>query len=205
MIQPTETISGEEANPYRSPESTEDFAPKNLPRADALLRFRIAIALLLFAALVNDFFLPRYRYTGAAVVLTTYRIGLLDFIFISAIGFFAMTCTFEVLERLAKLLRRVFAPNSHPDAWSNAIYNAFRPAIPLGLAGALLWIIWVIAFFELRINFYVISYAVGIPAHLLAACVYFPLIYSWFKAARTISAKPDVPIEGEPTHLGRET
>jgi hypothetical protein len=174
-----------ENNPYRSPESIEDVAPKNLPRADALLRFRIAIALLIIAALVNGFFLPRYRYTGAAVVFTTYRIGLLDFIFIAAIGFFAMTCTFEVLERLAKLLRRILSPNSDPDSWNNAIYNAFRPAIPLGLLGALLWIIWVIAFFELEVNFYLISYAIGIPAHLLAAAIYLRILWGWFKAARS--------------------
>jgi hypothetical protein len=177
-----------DTNPYRSPEPTEDAAPKNLPRAHALFRFRVAVALLLVGAFANAFFMRRYLYMGTQVVLTTYRIGLPDLLFIGAIGLVAMTCTFGILERLARFFRGRFAANSDPEAWNNAIYNAFRPAIPLGLLGALLWIIWVIAFFELKVNFYVISYAVGIPAHLLAACVYLPLLYGWFKAAKTSNA-----------------
>lgn len=179
-----------DCNPYRSPATIDQPAPAApLLRADALFRFRVAVTLLLIAAFANAFFRPRFLYMVTSVMLIKYRIGLLDFLFISAIGFFAMTGAFNALERLAKLLRRIFAANSDPEAWNNAIYNAFRPAIPLGLAGALLWIIWVIAFFELRINFYVISYAVGIPAHLLAACVYLPMLSGWFKAARTTAEK----------------
>ena len=44
---------------------------------------------------------------------------------------------------------------------------------------------WVFGFYEMQMNFYVLSWLIGIPAHILGACVYIPLIYGWYRATTT--------------------
>ena len=55
---------------------------------------------------------------------------------------------------------------------------------PAFSGGAVLWAIWVAAFYQLGIGFYTVSLPIGIAAHLLAAGLYIPLFYRWYKVER---------------------
>lgn len=176
-----ERPSGEETNPYRSPLAVDESpTPAHLSRDAALFRFRIGAFLLSCSAFVNAFFLlhDHLIFLPANVLV------------ISCIGLTAAFALFPLLERIALIGRAIFSPRSNLAAWNAAIYDSFHYANWLGLAGALLWTFWSIAFFELKVNFYLISYLVGPPAHILAACIYLPIIYGWFKASRTPPQTP---------------
>jgi hypothetical protein len=86
-----------------------------------------------------------------------------------------------VLEGISRLLRILFAGGTDSTAWQEVFYQSCARAPYLAIGGAALWFLWVFAFYEIRINFFLISWAVGIPAHVLAACWYVPLIYRWYR------------------------
>ncbi|MBI1247079.1 hypothetical protein GC197_04450 [bacterium] len=100
---------------------------------------------------------------------------------VGVIAFVLWIQLFDVLELLASGLRLLVAKRVDADQWNNAFYVSLKPAGLLAVPGMLLWVTGVICFYYLEINFYIISYAVGIPAHLLAACLYLPLIVRWFQ------------------------
>jgi hypothetical protein len=88
------------------------------------------------------------------------------------------------LERIAGLVRRVFANEIDRDQWLAVLHKRLTRAPYLAIPGAALWGIWVFGFYDLRIGFQTISWSVGVPAHLLAACLYLPLIHDWYQLAR---------------------
>jgi hypothetical protein len=81
------------------------------------------------------------------------------------------------LERISRLLRIVFAGGADRATWQEVLYRSFNRTTYLAVGGAALWILWVFGYYEMRSDFYTISWAVGVPAHLLAACWYVPLIH----------------------------
>ncbi|PQO39002.1 hypothetical protein C5Y96_03790 [Blastopirellula marina] len=110
------------------------------------------------------------------------------------IGLIAVVCWFAfvpVLEFLSRTIRSIVARNTDPKQWDEVLYVSLKPAALLAIPGMILWIIWVTGFYFLGANFFVISYAVGIPSHILAACLYVPLLYRWYKLWDRSVPRPD--------------
>lgn len=64
-------------------------------------------------------------------------------------------------------------------------YRSLNSLICVAIPDAALWMVWVFGFYHMHSDFYTISWAVGAPAHLLAACWYVPLVHRWYRLART--------------------
>ena len=91
----------------------------------------------------------------------------------------------QLINALSMTIRRLFAPQCSAIAWQEPLERALYRAAILAIPGALLWMAWVFGFYEMQMNFYVLSWLIGIPAHILGACVYIPLIYGWYRASTT--------------------
>ena len=88
-----------------------------------------------------------------------------------------------LLERVAQLIRFTLASTTQPDAWNQPLYEALNSAVTLAIPGAILWAAWTFGFYYLGINFVTISWAIGVPAHLLGACWYLALFFKWYQLA----------------------
>lgn len=183
-------------NPYQSPQAEITTSEEGLPLRDAVLKsLRVATLLLTAAWLFNYFclcFHGRTSYIGQSIPFTVtvvaFTIGSL------MIGLIALVCWFAVLpvlEFVNQTARRMIAPITAPEPWERAFYISLKPAAMLALPGMILWIIWVIGFYLVGVNFYVISYSIGIPAHILAACLYVPLLFRWYKLWRSTVPRAD--------------
>jgi hypothetical protein len=81
----------------------------------------------------------------------------------------------------------VFAHDTDRAGWLDALHKQLTWAPYLALPGAALWAIWVFGVYQLHVDFRLLSWAVGVPAHLLAACLYVPLLYAWYQLSRSPS------------------
>jgi hypothetical protein len=90
---------------------------------------------------------------------------------------------FPLLERVSQLIRLALASHTSLSRWLAIFYASVRSAVYLAIPGAILWAIWVVGFYYLGIGFYRISWSVGVPAHLLGALWYVPLVCRWYKLA----------------------
>ncbi|MHC2068007.1 hypothetical protein ACYFX5_11075 [Bremerella sp. T1] len=182
-------------NPYQSPQvNNASITSKPPERQDALKSLRVATVLLTTASLFNifafyhtiaDFFIivgtgPTYdsREITMVAVATTLLVVACWFLLL------------PILEFLAQLIREILATKVDRNAWNDALYRSLKPAAFLAAPGMVLWLTWVFAFYYLRVNFFVISYAVGIPAHILGACLYVPLIVRWYRLYRATPSNP---------------
>lgn len=173
-------------NPYQSPqaESVPPKAPSPL-RREALKSLRVATVLLTTAGLFNFvcfYGLGRTWYTGSSSIsvidVSEFQAGFLGTALMGVVCWFTVL---PVLEFLSRIIHRIASRNPDTGPWQEALYVSLKPAALLAVPGFVLWIIWTIGFYYLDVNFFVISYAVGIPAHILAACLYVPLLFRWYK------------------------
>lgn len=180
------------ANPYQSP-TVESLPPVRQPasRAESRAALHAACLILLAAGLVNYYAFDMRDIAGAGydarlkTVLRTMNVAGIAVVFLLS-WFFAL----PLLEFFGRVIRALTGRRAALDRWNDALYLSLKPAKYLAVAGAVLWILWVVAFYVADFNFVVISFAVGLPAHLLAACVYVPLAFRWFKLARGDAAAP---------------
>ena len=173
-------------NPYESPAVANHTADSHLPnRRSALAAFRTAFLILLAPALFNYYAFDTHAISGGippilqAVYRTTNLVGIV--VGSTFIWFFAL----PVLEAVARTIRNVVARDASTDSWDGALYVSLKPAVYLAVPGAILWVLWVVGFYFLQLDFVMISYGVGIPAHVLAACLYVPLLIRWYRLSRT--------------------
>ncbi|GAA4427269.1 hypothetical protein [Bremerella cremea] len=169
-------------NPFQSPTPTAEPGPKgNSSRQSALVSLRLAIVMLTAAGLVNYHAYdtmamgPHVSLFGLMIMMRVFQLVL--------VGLLVIGCwllLLPTLEVIAERLRSWFAKHVDAETWNEALYRSLAPAAILALPGSILWIVWVIGFYYLKAPFLLISYAVGIPAHLLAACIYVPLLYRWY-------------------------
>ena len=180
------------ANPYRSP-TVESLPPVRQPagRVESLAALHTACLILLAAGLVNYYAFDMRHIAGAGydarlktLVRTMHLVGIALVFLLS--WFFAL----PLLELVGRAIRALVGHRGSLDRWNDALYLSLKPARQLAAAGAILWILWVGAFYVAHFNFVVISFVVGLPAHLLAACVYVPLAVRWFKLARGDAPAP---------------
>lgn len=146
---------------------------------------RIALVILLIPAIYN-FICFNFPFSGNRVeppIYSVYRtvnsIGLV--LTVAGIWFFGL----KLLELLTGGIHSLVARKSTLDDWKEALYAILRRMPLFAVPGAVLWAIWVLAFYQLHLGFYTVSIPIGILSHVLAAFLYVPLIYRWYKMERT--------------------
>lgn len=165
-------------NPFQSPDCVDDLiAVGSDLRRRARLSFRLTVLILLGPAAYNCWAFNHY----ALARLT--HLHEINFTLLAIGAALILFLGFPVLEAISRVLRFIFGQRADRADWQDALYRSLNRTVYLAIPGAVLWVIWVIGFYEMRANFYTISWAVGVPAHLLAACWYVPLLYRWFRLA----------------------
>ncbi|MEE2936525.1 MAG: hypothetical protein VYA84_11070 [Planctomycetota bacterium] len=90
-----------------------------------------------------------------------------------------------LLERIAALIYwvagRTRVCRSTPQQWKQQLYHALQRGPNLAFLSAILWFVWIVAIYPLQLDFFSVSLPIGIAAHILAAYLYLPLFYSWYR------------------------
>lgn len=177
-------------NPYQPPDiQAAPSATRNENQYSARRSLRIALLILLVPAIYN-FVCFSVQFTGNQIsfpshilYLTINTVALL--LTVAAIWFIGLTA----LEFITGGLHSIVARKSKLEDWKESLYEILRRAPYLAVPGAVLWAVWVIAIYQLQFGFYVVSVPIGIAAHALAACLYLPLIYRWFRVESTAETR----------------
>ena len=172
-------------NPYQSPDvPSEAVNAGSSLRKRARLSFRVATLVLLIPAVYNYWEFDANVIASSRLpgdLATLYRmINVLGFIVGGPLIWFLGV---PLLEAAARLIRTIFANGTDRTTWLETLYRSLSWTAFLAIPGAALWVIWVFVFYQKQVDFYTIYWAVGVPAHLLAACLYLPLIYGWYRLA----------------------
>ena len=172
-------------NPYESPEVQASLlTPLDQNRLRALHSIRFALGILLVPAIYNflcfNFSLDvsRIEVPFLGIYRTVNTIGFL--VIVASIWFFGLTA----FEFITGGIHAIAARKSKLDDWKESLYDILRRAPFFAVPGAVLWTIWVLAFYQIQLDFFTVSVPIGIAAHILAACLYVPLIYRWYKIER---------------------
>jgi len=175
-------------NPYQSPSSSgKSVSADSSLRRRAQRSFRVTALILLLPAVYNYWaFASRAMPSLPADIASFCRtVNILGFVIGGALIWFLGVPT---LEAIARLLRIAVANGTDRTAWEEVLYRSLTWTVYLAIPGAALWMIWVFGFYQLHSDFRTISWAIGVPAHLLGACWYVPLIYRWYRLATSGSA-----------------
>jgi hypothetical protein len=178
-------------NPYQSPQfSGETANTESSLRKRARLSFRIAILVLLIPAVYNYWAYDAHAVASSRLpsdLATLCRtVEVLGFVVAGTLIWFL---GLPILEAIAQLVRILFANGADRTAWQDILYRSLSWAAFLAVPGAALWGMWVFGFYQMDVDFYTISWAIGVPAHLLAACWYLPLMHGWYRLAASRSAR----------------
>ena len=173
-------------NPYATPESVchVELGLAGL-RADALRRIRQALLILLLPAFYNFicFNLLVAPLVGDVHTRMIYWVfnGMGFIVIATAVWFLGL----RLLELLTVVLHKLFGRKATLENWNAALYEVLLRGPLLAVLGAIVWAIWVVAYYHLNVGFYMISVPTGIAGNLLAACLYVPLLYRWYALERT--------------------
>jgi len=169
-------------NPYESPKSQATLqSPHSEERTTALRSVRIALLMMLAPAIYNLIYFSfsadtnRIEIPIHSIYRTLNTIGLVAIT--TAIWFFGLAA----LDFVTGGLHSVFSRRTTLDNWKTTLYIILRRAPFFAFFGAVLWAIWVAAVYQFGFEFYTVSVPIGVAAHLLAAGLYLPLIYQWYK------------------------
>ncbi len=164
------------SNPYEPPSSTElAVLPADELRPVAALRFQQSCLILLAPALLN--FICFHLTLRFEIVL----LDLLGFIALALLVWFR---GFAIIEGVSSMLHTIVCGHRARQEWTQLLHKRLESLPGFIAVGSVLWLLWLIGFYAMQINFYLISYAIGIPAHILGACFYVPLITGWFRIVR---------------------
>ena len=172
-------------NPYESPQSEDSPRPSAIDqRVRARRDARVALLILLVPAFYN-FVCFNFSFDASRIGFSVRNVYQLA----NGVGFIAgavaiWILALPVLEFLTGGFHAVFGRNSKLDDWKTALYRILRRAPIFAVGGAILWAIWVGAFYQLGIGFYTVSVPIGVAAHVLAAGLYLPLFYRWYELER---------------------
>jgi hypothetical protein len=177
-------------NPYQPPQLSVRETDRTViasgesaaRRAAALFYVRLILGLLTLPAIYN---VICFSYPGQAIspipvgMRNTFFLGnLVALIAFVSIIYFAGLWFFEVLTRGS---HAIFSRRPTLTLWLDALYATFIRSAPYAVAGSVLWAIWVYGFYQTNVDFLLLSVPVGILAHTLAAALYLPLIYRWYR------------------------
>lgn len=171
------------ANPYEAPRSLliHDVpslqTSSNRTRGNICLRW--SLLFLMIPAAYNIAFLSKLKndYLGAATLIFL----AINWLLLIVMGLLIGTFGLWLLELVTGVLHRCFSRRATRHSWNATLYLTLRSAPIFAAFGAITWSIWVFAFFELKWNFYLISIPAGILGHGLAAALYLPLFYRWYR------------------------
>ena len=96
-------------------------------------------------------------------------------------GFLCWLLGLRIIERMSLFIRSLLAGKADKSDWQEILYLGIYRAAILSIPGAILWMVWGFAFYRMQIDFFVISWVIGVPAHLLGAAVYLPIVYGWYR------------------------
>ncbi len=173
-------------NPYDAPKFVPTpVQPPNVERVKATRCVRLSLVILLVPAVYN-FICFNLQFNADRVdiiVLNLYRLT-------NAFGFALIVLGvwllgLSILELVAKGIHMIFARRSKFESWRRALHLILHRTPYFAIVGALLWITWIAAFYQLGVDFYVISVPIGVASHLLAAGLYLPLFSQWFRLERS--------------------
>lgn len=154
-------------------------------RANALRRIRYALLILLLPAIYNFicFSLLVDSLVGDLHMWMIYWA-------VNGMGFATLATAvwflgLRLLEVLTVVVHKIFGSKATLENWNAALYEVLVRGPLLAVLGAIVWGIWVVAYYHLSVGFYMISIPTGIAGNLLAACLYVPLLYRWYSLERT--------------------
>lgn len=154
-------------------------------RANALRRIRYALLILLLPAIYNFicFSLLVDSLVGDLHMWMIYWA-------VNGMGFAALATAvwflgLRLLEVWTVVVHKIFGSKATLENWNAALYEVLVRGPLLAVLGAIVWGIWVVAYYHLSVGFYMISIPTGIAGNLLAACLYVPLLYRWYSLERT--------------------
>ncbi len=154
-------------------------------RANALRRIRYALLILLLPAIYNFicFSLLVDSLVGDLHMWMIYWAvnGMGFAAFATAVWFLGL----RLLEVWTVVVHKIFGSKATLENWNAALYEVLVRGPLLAVLGAIVWGIWVVAYYHLSVGFYMISIPTGIAGNLLAACLYVPLLYRWYSLERT--------------------
>ena len=173
-------------NPYQAPQ-VESVAkvPAHPHRRLAVRNIRVALPIFLLPAVYNILcFHSRESFEGSYPRSPNIMLGVVNLIGLGLLAIAIWFLGMRALEILTKIIYSFMHRLSGWDQWKEALYQSLDRLPVLAVAGAVLWAIWVCAFYQLEVGFLTISIPVGIAGNLLGAWLYVPLIVHWFRIER---------------------
>lgn len=180
-------------NPYQPPAVLACAEEQSVPspsefiklRAAALFHVRLILGILLVPAIYN---FVCFNYPSSAISPIPPTIHLL-FRLVNGVGLIIIVATVYyaglwLFEAFTRASHAIFSRQPTLSLWLEALYATFIRSAPYAVAGAILWAIWVYGFYQTNVDFMLLSVPVGILAHVLAAALYLPLIYRWYRIER---------------------
>ena len=179
------------ANPYRSPTSL--LTPPLDPhlRHQALGAFRVSLLILLLPAALNyaafDFAVLSLSGLPGHVIFL-YRLANIIALVAGLVALWYLG--FPLLEVIAHSIRHVAARHADTDQWMLPFYLTVCSLIGSAAAAALLWAAWIVAIYFAGANFYLASWAAGLPAVMLGVLLCLPMVIRWRDLATARPAGP---------------
>ena len=174
-------------NPYQSPTDTDTPVAEMLPDRAATLRMvHRAVLVLAFPAAAN---FVCWTWLTSLSMFAGYPEGFIAFTLFSVV-LLLMACWLiwtgglTILEYAAVAIHFIFGGSISREQWLSVMYRSLWTLKWVAPAGAVVWLIWLLLIYGLRVNFMVASVPLGIIAHLLGACVYLTIFYNWYRARR---------------------
>lgn len=172
-------------NPYATPQAEPDPPSASVSRRAAQICLRIAVIILLVPGMYNYYCFDALVLVGNSIptrVLVVYRIVNIVGIQLLCVGvwFFGL----PILMLMTKLAFSVFGRASKIEDWNNALFAVVKRMPWFAFLGAILWFDWVFAYYSSENPDRIMLIRNGILAHLLAAVLYLPLFYRWYRIER---------------------
>ncbi|MBL8889458.1 MAG: hypothetical protein JNL67_05735 [Planctomycetaceae bacterium] len=139
------------------------------------------IVLLLFAAAYNLYHFNRLAF-GEPLnppIFTIYQI--VNWMWLGVGCVIIWLAGLWLLEKVTRIVYLWKPRKASLDDWNLALYRTLRTAPILAFFGAVIWGFWVLAFYQWKLDFMLVSIPVGLVANALGAMLYGPLIYRWYK------------------------
>ncbi len=177
----------DQPNPYRPPTESNDVSQPVAARRIALWQIRIALAILLLPGIHNYLCVDQALRTpqaerGFELAPMWREFNLACITLLAIVIWFA---GLSLLEFAARVLHRCLSRRIEDSTWLTVLYTALAKASYFALAGAILWFLWNIGYFYLKLPYLALAIPLGAAAHLLAAGLYLPLLYRWYRLLRS--------------------
>jgi hypothetical protein len=183
----------DEHNPYASPAAPQmvegpddDFRAL---RAKTNLHWQISLQALLIPAAANYWFFDQLvRLPNIDPPEMNIGLRLFDAMYLIPLVAVLLFAGLSLLEWIAGVIRYLFARSVPRQLWLASMYRSLSHLIPVAILANTLWMVWLVGFYLLEMNFFVISIPVGILAHILGASLYVRIFYGWFRLTRETPA-----------------